>query len=165
MITLPERPRLVHPTIAVKVSYLTGEQADCVVRGLDDEWLALASKDFDAHVAERATTAARWGVPSTIFWYVSGPHYLGTLVVRHRLTPELLAAGGHVGYHVVTPWQNQGHATRMLADGLAECRRLGLVRVLVTCDADNEWSRRVIVTNGGQQDETLADELRFWIDT
>jgi predicted acetyltransferase len=31
----------------------------------------------------------RWDVPSTVFWYVSGEYYLGTLVIRHQLTPEL----------------------------------------------------------------------------
>jgi hypothetical protein len=38
-------------------------------------------------------------------------------VVRHRLTPELTQAGGHVGYHVAAPWRRQGHATPMLAAG------------------------------------------------
>jgi predicted acetyltransferase len=102
-------------------------------------------------------------VPSTVFWYVSGEYYLGTLVVRHRLTPELHAAGGHVGYHVVAPWRRQGHATRMLAAGLVECRRLGLERVLLTCAVDNEASRRVILSNGGVADGRQQDEDRFWI--
>jgi predicted acetyltransferase len=70
--------------------------------------------------------------------------YLGTLIVRHRLTPELAEAGAHIGYHVVAPWRRHGHATRMLAAGLMECRRLGIDQVLLKCDADNEPSRRVI---------------------
>jgi parallel beta-helix repeat protein len=37
----------------------------------------------------------------------------------------------------------------MLAAGLAECRRLGLDRVLLTCAAGNQASRRVILANGG----------------
>src|SRR5256885_14516882 len=84
-----------------------------------------------------------------MFWYVSGEHYLGTFVIRHRLTPDLAEAGGHVGYHVVSAWRRQGHATRMLAEGLEECRALGLDRVLLTCAPDNEASRRVILANGG----------------
>jgi hypothetical protein len=51
-------------------------------------------------------------VPSAIFWYVCGEYYLGTLVVRHQLTPGLAEAGGHVGYHVVAPWRRQGHGGR-----------------------------------------------------
>lgn len=164
MISLPEPPRLVPPTTAVRVSYLTGEQADCVCRGLDTDWLGPASENFDAYVADRRRVILRWGVPSSIFWYVSGEHYLGTLVLRHELSPELLVAGGHLGYHVVAPWGRKGHATRMLAAGLGEARRVGLTRVLLTCRPDNEPSRKVIVANGGRGDEVLGEELRFWID-
>lgn len=163
VITLPQPPRLVRLTVAVRVSYLTGEQADCRLHGTDTDWLGPASEDFDAFVAAREYDEVRWDVPSTIFWYVAGEHYLGTLVVRHRLTPELLVAGGHIGYHVVAPWRGQGHATRMLAAGLAEARKRGVTRALLTCSPDNLASRRVIEANGGRPAEQLGAELRFWI--
>lgn len=53
----------------------------------------------------------------------------------------------------------------MLAAGLDECRRLGLDRVLLTCDEDNEPSRRVILANGGIPDGNTRGEDRFWITT
>ncbi|MCG3753705.1 GNAT family N-acetyltransferase [Amycolatopsis sp. Poz14] len=164
MIRLVEPPRLVLPTTAVRTSYLVGEQADCLLEGRPTEWLDEASDDFAGFVAARRGVRQRWGVPSTIFWYVSGEYYLGTLVVRHELTAELAEAGGHIGYHVVPPWRRQGHATRMLAAGLAECRGLGLDRVLLTCAEDNEPSRRVILSNGGVPDGRKRGEDRFWID-
>jgi predicted acetyltransferase len=164
MIELTEPARLVWPTTAVRESYLDGELADCELRGTPKEWLGPAAENFDDFVDVRRGVQTRWDVPSTLFWYVSGRHYLGTLVVRHELTPELLEVGGHIGYHVVAPWRRQGHATRMLAAGLEECRRLGLRKVLVTCDADNEWSRRVIRANGGVDDGRIDGEDRFWID-
>ena len=151
------------PTTAGRESYLAGERADCLLRGEPTDWLGPAGEDFDGFVAERRGVRIRWRVPSTVFWYVSGQHYLGTLVIRHQLTPELAEAGGHVGYHVVTPWRRQGHATRMLAAGLDECRRLGLQRVLLTCAVDNEASRRVILANGGVFDGRARGECRFWI--
>lgn len=69
-----------------------------------------------------------------------------------------------MGYHVVAPWRRQGHATRMLTAGLGECRRLGLDRILLTCDPTNEASRRVILANGGTPDGRALGEDRFWID-
>jgi predicted acetyltransferase len=51
----------------------------------------------------------------------------------------------------------------MLAAGLVECRRLGLTRVLLTCDPGNEPSRKVILANGGEPDGQTGGEDRFWI--
>ncbi len=163
MTDLPEPPHLVWPTTAVRDSYLSGERIDLQERGTPTGGLDEGEADFDAYVEKRRGVHTRWGVPSTIFWYVSGEHYIGTLVIRHRLTPELEDAGGHIGYHVVKPWQRQGHATRMLAAGLVECRRLGIEKALLTCEIDNEPSRRVILANGGVPDGTRQGEDRFWI--
>lgn len=164
MSVLERPPRLVRPTASVRESFLAGEWDDHVESGDPAGRLDPAFEDFEAFVAERRRVRRQWGVPCTTFWYVSGEHYLGTLIVRHRLTAELREAGGHVGYHVVPAWRRQGHATRMLAGGLAECRRLGLGRVLLTCDPGNEPSRRVILANGGVRDGRARGEDRFWID-
>ena len=163
MIRLPEPPRLVPPTEAVRVSYLTGEQADTVHREAATDWLDPASADFGRFVADRVGVRQRWGVPSTVFWYVSGEHYLGTLVIRHRLTED--EVGGHIGYHVVLPWRRQGRATRMLADGLVLAQGLGLARALLTVDPANEPSRRVVPANGGVPDGRANGEDRFWVPT
>jgi predicted acetyltransferase len=148
----------------VRTSYLIGEQADCLARGTDADWLEAASVDFAGFVAARRGVQVRWDVPSTIYWYDSRQFYLGTLVIRHELTDELAEAGGHIGYHVIAPWRRQGHATRMLAEGLDRARKIGLDRVLLTCAPDNVASRRVILANGGQPDGRRRGEDRFWID-
>jgi predicted acetyltransferase len=127
-------------------------------------WLVDAENDFAGFVAATRGVRTRWGVPSTIFWYCARADYLGTLVVRHELTPELLMVGGHIGYHVVSPWQRQGHATRMLAEGLGECERMGIEQVLLTCAVDNQPSRKVILANGGIHEDERQGEDRFWID-
>jgi predicted acetyltransferase len=164
VITLSVPPRLGVPTPDVRVSFLTAEQADCAADGLETDWLGPASEDFDGYVAGCRAVQRRWGVPYSTFWYVSGEHYLGTLVVRHQLTAALRADGGHIGYHVSPAWRRQGHATRMLAAGLVEAGRIGLGKVLLTCAPGNEASRKVIVANGGRADPVPGAELRYWID-
>lgn len=164
MITLSTPPALVAPTVTVRTSFLTGEQADCLASGLDTDWLRPASEDFAAYVAACQAVQRRWEVPFSTYWYTAGEHYLGTLVIRHELTSALLTDGGHIGYHVSPAWRRQGHATSMLAAGLIEARQLGLTRVLLTCDGENEASRRTIMNNGGEPDQQLGAELRYWID-
>ncbi|AUI63225.1 GNAT family N-acetyltransferase [Amycolatopsis sp. BJA-103] len=160
---LPEPPRLMQPKTTVRRSWLDGELADRLADGGSTELLERATADFERFVAERRGVRQLWGVPTTVLWYVSGPHYLGELVIRHELTPALTETGGHLGYGIATPWRGQGHGTRMLGAGLAECRRLGLHRVLLTCDAGNTASRRVILANGGEPDGRVDGEDRFWI--
>ena len=160
---LSQPPRLMPPTVAVRDSWLAGERASCAQDGVSTELLVRATEDFGQFVAERQGVRTLWGVPTTILWYISGQHYLGDLVIRHELTPALAESGGNIGYDIAPPWRRQGHATRMLAAGLIECRRLGLRRVLLTCDSGNEPSRRVILANGGIPDGQANAEDRFWI--
>lgn len=160
---LTEPPVLTAPTVAVRESWLAGERASQAADGGSTALLEQAIADFAGLVARRQGVLRMWDVPASVFWYVSGEHYLGELVIRHELTPELAVRGGHIGYSIAVGWRRQGHATRMLAAGLAECRRIGLRRVLLTCLADNEPSRRVILANGGVPDGQVDGEDRFWI--
>jgi predicted acetyltransferase len=164
MIELPVPPRLTVPSTTLKTSYLVGEQADVRHRGSDASWLTAASSDFDAFVAERVGVRERWGVPSEVFWFASAEYYIGSLVIRHELTDD--EGGGHIGYHVVYPWQRQGHASRMLGQALEKCADLGIERALLTVDPENVASMAVVRRNGGVEDGVNSEgEMRFWAET
>lgn len=94
---------------------------------------------------------------------------LGVSKLRYTLTPALEDAGGHIGYRIRPDERGKGYGTQILALTLPHARALGLERVLLTCDADNVRSARVILGNGG----VLTSEghspirgarvCRFWI--
>jgi predicted acetyltransferase len=157
-------PRLGTPVTAVRDSFVEA------ARDLRDEgWLPgfpvdEVAADFNRYVQRVLDEREYWGVPVSTLWYVDGVTYLGTVVIRHRLTPELARRGGHIGYHVAPRHRRQGHATAMLAAAVSHCRgRLGLGRVLVTCAESNLGSRRVIESNGGALENVLDGECRYWI--
>jgi predicted acetyltransferase len=158
-------PHLILPTTAVRDSYLAGETEAAIQEGLSTGWLREAAADFAGFVERRRTVRELWDVPVTELWFVDGTTYLGTVIIRHRLTPALERSGGHIGYHVVPRHRRRGHATQMLAQALAVCQQLGLRRVLVTCAEGNLGSRRVIEANGGALDRIMDGEAHYWLST
>lgn len=104
-------------------------------------------------------------VPATTMWWADGHDYLGRITIRHRLTPSLLNVGGHIGYDVRPSARRRGHATLMLAAALPVACGLGIDPVLITCDAGNVGSRKVIEANGGVLEDERDGKLRFWAPT
>jgi predicted acetyltransferase len=102
-------------------------------------------------------------VPCTFRWLVDGDTYLGSVAVRHELTPFLLREGGHIGYFVRPSARRRGHATQMLAESLVIAHDLGIDPVLVTCDEDNVGSRTVIERAGGVYEDSRHGTRRYWI--
>jgi len=162
-VTLGPVPELVLPTLAVRDSFLAGERAACADDGTSPSWLDSVEADFEAYVARMRQPRQMWGVPTTAFWFVSGPVYYGGITIRHRLTPELRREGGHIGYIVVPPYRRRGHATAMLAGACTICRAQGMTELLLTCDEDNTGSRRVIAANGGKLAEVTDGTCHYWI--
>ncbi len=104
-------------------------------------------------------------VPATEMWWVEGETFLGQITIRHRLTPHLLEAGGHIGYDVRPSARRRDHATEMLRQTLAIAHGMGIDPALITCDVDNIGSRTVIERNGGVLEDERAGKLRFWVRT
>jgi predicted acetyltransferase len=109
-------------------------------------------------------------VPFSIHWLVAGDVFVGELSLRHELNEVLRQSGGHIGYGIRPSLQGRGFGRRILALGLAEARRLGILRVLVTAHPTNAASCRVIEANAGMLEDTVEDIYgsgplrRYWIE-
>lgn len=96
---------------------------------------------------------------------------VGMIDLRMRFNEFLAEYGGNIGYSVRPDERQKGIAKWMLAQVVKEARKVGLAKVLVTCDKDNEASRRTIEANGGvfEREAFLEEEqlplLRYWINT
>jgi predicted acetyltransferase len=157
-------PYLTTPTAAVRDSFVEA------ARDLRDEgWLPEFPVDevaanFDDYVQRVLNEKQCWDVPISTLWYIDDLSYLGSVIIRHRLTLELTQRGGHIGYHVAPRRRRQGHATAMLAAAISHCCNiLGITQILITCDQSNVASRRVIEANSGVLENVLEGECRYWI--
>lgn len=111
-------------------------------------------------------------VPSTFLFAFAGKSIVGRASIRHSLNPFLLRMGGHIGYVVVPEFRRRGYATAILRRCVQIARdKLGLERVLVTCDDDNIGSIRTIEKNHGILEDVVTGpdlekpKRRYWIDT
>lgn len=132
------------------------------------DWLAWLEK------MSRADTCGAGWVPSSTLLCVdlSARRVVGTVDVRHTLNDYLQQFGGHIGYAIRPDERGKGYGTAQLRLALDyAAARLGLARVLVTCDRTNAASRATILSCGGALENEVWNEKehkttqRFWVET
>ena len=93
---------------------------------------------------------------------------IGMIDIRHALNDSLKLYGGNAGYGVRPSERRKGYATMMLEKAIVFCKKLGIKRMLITCDKDNIASSKTIIHCGGQLDcEYIHNNVlieRYWID-
>lgn len=108
-------------------------------------------------------------VPQTVYWLVDTGEFIGSVRVRHALNEHLKLIGGHIGYNIRPSKRRAGYGSKILELALPKARELGIKAALLTCDATNVASRKIIEKNGGVLEnqvlnpETGVEKLRFWI--
>ncbi|MGN0064659.1 MAG: GNAT family N-acetyltransferase [Nocardioides sp.] len=176
-------PLLVPPAAAVRHSFLAAVdelvaegragEGSILGRWIDGYAEVWRSPDgFDAFLSYLAADALEETprpdglVRQSTWWWVDGTEYVGRISVRPDLGNEFLRTkGGHVGYEVRPSRRREGHATAMLRTVLPHVRALGVDPALVTCDADNVASRKVIESAGGRYLDSLEEKVRFHLPT
>ena len=121
------------------------------------DWLGRMEREDEALPSGR--------VPSSNRWIVRDGRVVGTIAVRHALTPSLLVEGGHIGYAVAPGSRRQGVAREALGLALRIAAGRGIDPVLVTCDSTNTASARTIAACGGVLEDERDGVLRHWIRT
>jgi predicted acetyltransferase len=140
-----------------------------------DHRYVLGLEDFDRYlsaVARRSKPDAsrQDRVPGLEFWLEQGGLLVGGLRLRLWLNSALEHEGGHIGYDVRPSNRRRGYATAALRLGLERARVLGIGRVLITTDSDNEASIKVIERNGGVFNREVTSHesgkliRQYWID-
>ncbi len=106
-------------------------------------------------------------VHCSYWWITEDRAVLGAIALRHDLNDFLLTAGGHIGYGVRPSARRRGLAGWALGQVLQHAWDQGKDRVLITCDVDNEASRRTIESHSGAmediRDTTVGLKRRYWV--
>ncbi len=116
--------------------------------------------DFLKRMRERETDEIREKglVPATLYFLVDEKNKIcGALDIRHELNEYLEKFGGHIGYGIAPSERKKGYGKIQLKLGLEKAKKIGLKKVLITCDDNNIGSVKTIEACGGIYNDTLAD--------
>jgi len=103
-------------------------------------------------------------VPQTIYWLYINDKPVAYGKLRHHLNEKLMEYGGHIGYIVRPSERSKGFGTLFLRELIKAAKSKGISRLLLTCNEDNQRSRKVIESNHGKI-ETLNNGIcRYWIE-
>ncbi|MGA9995281.1 MAG: GNAT family N-acetyltransferase [Pyrinomonadaceae bacterium] len=143
--------RLIGPTTELETEFM---EMALEYRATGDERYDDAIKDFQAFVRRcidfsLGIDLAPGRVPCTFYWLFDQDKIIGRSGLRHRLTPDLENEGGHIGYDIRPSERRKGYGTLILKLTLEKAAEFGLQRVLLTCDADNLGSAKIIEKSGG----------------
>lgn len=127
--------------------------------------------DFDNYLNHLELKEAKDGlVPDSVFFLFDEDRnkLIGAVNIRHYLNDYLLKFGGHIGDGIRPSERRKGYATKMIELALIECKKLGMDKVLITCNKSNIASAKTIIKNGGILENEIKDSdgeiiQRYWI--
>lgn len=117
---------------------------------------------------ESKSTCPEGIVPSNFYLFFNDNRLIGAIDIRTELNDFLLKKGGNIGYGIRPTKRRKGYAKIQLELGLLEAKKLGLEKVLLTCNKENIASSCTIQScNGVLEDEYSQEDgtitLRYWI--
>lgn len=107
-------------------------------------------------------------VPATFLIAEVDGDVVGRVSIRHNLNPYLSEVAGQIGIGVRPAFRRRGYATAILRQSLVVAASAGLPDLLVTCDASNVGSIRVIERCGGILEDVAparrdVHKCRYWV--
>lgn len=132
-----------------------GEEQESIVPSATNYKRYKSFRDFIDKLEEREQA---YEVLNTTLFLIADGKIIGSSNVRHYLNEFLMNYGGHVGYGVRPDMRGQGYASKILNESLKFLKSLNVEKALITCDEENIASKKVILNNGGIQEESHIRE-------
>lgn len=101
-------------------------------------------------------------------WLVDKDQFIGRIGIRHTLNGKLKKFGGNIGYAIRPSKRKKGYGYKALELALKKAQKIGLEKVMITCNDDNIASQKIIEKHGGKLKSKRTHEgtliRHYWID-
>ncbi len=120
--------KLIEPSLLYKELFLEFVEDVKNTRYESYELYTKSEEDFEEFVtyltnSSKGINFQDGRVPCSCYWLVDDSDYLQMI--------------GHIGYEIKSSLRKEGYGSKLLELGLTEARKIGLEKVLITCDEDN----------------------------
>ena len=88
-------------------------------------------------------------VQSSTWWLVEENEIVGITNLRHQLTPELKACGGHIGLSIRPSRRGQSLGKKLMSLSIEKLRHFGVTDIHIHCYKGNLSSANTILACGG----------------
>jgi len=122
--------------------------------------------DFLKSIITDKANSELW-VNAHLFFLIENNEILWAIQIRHHINhTNLIESGWHIWYWIAPKFRRKWYATKMLELWLIEAKKIWLEKVLITCDSDNIWSKKVIERNWWIFERLTKDWVadRYWIE-
>ncbi len=115
--------------------------------------------DFDGYLEDLRNHSKGIGLPedmvtTSTYWLVCENNVVGVVRIRH----EESGTAGHIGYDISPLHRNRGYGKLILKLALEKAAELGIEEAILTCNIENEASKKIIEGNGGEYMDEIYDE-------
>ncbi len=155
--------KLIEPSLIYKESFLEFAQ-DVKNTGYESYGLyTKAEEDFEEFVTDLTNSSKGINIqkgwsPCSSYWLIDDScEVVGVIRIRHRVDSDYLQMIGHIGYEIKSCRRKEGFGSKLLELGLAEAGKLGLEKVLITCNEDNIGSLRIIEKFNGAYKQSFIE--------
>lgn len=140
--------------------------------------MARLKRDFSSFVKDMNTERGvphqplqDWVEPvaETVTWLVKDEDYIGTAVIRHRLTWHLERWGGHIHFIIRPTKRGMDYGKKILMKAMPVANYLGVDQALLTIAPDNAAAIRIAEAAGARLQDELPEtdqfpaRLRYWL--
>jgi predicted acetyltransferase len=169
--------RLVEPSVQFKQAFLDmledyekkGE--DCLHKEMFEYFYCYEQYVNLLHRQAMGLDPATGYLPTQTFWLMKDREdtILGISRFSPWMTYYLFHEAGQIGYDVPPTQRRKGYGSLLLSLTLGKARSFGLRQVLLTCEAHNIASVRIIEKNGGILENQIISPFtgrkicRYWI--
>ena len=83
-------------------------------------------------------------IPHITYWIIEDEKYIGSVNIRLGLSEQLQEYGGVCGVVIVPEYRGKGNGIKVLKLALKKMKELKISPVILTCEEDNEPSKRTL---------------------